>query len=130
LEPALQFGASMSSGRVHALILTVPSATEETTVHYESGRDASVVSRPMADGMEVTLRNLAEMEYLVVYDAAASTISVNGQALTKLDGGPGMATPGWQVDPGMNRLLIRLPSGPAKTVEQIRLNLKPSSANK
>lgn len=123
LNPALQFGASMSSGRVNALIVAAPKVTETTSLVSDSGHEASVSSRPSAAGIDLKLRNIEGTDYLIIYDAAPESITVDGAELKKLASvAPASMPPGWYADRGMNRIVIRLPFEPKANSREIHLN--------
>jgi hypothetical protein len=81
------------------------------------GEDAKVTVQPKAGGFIWTLENLPEMSYLLVYGTtAASSITVNGNALPAVAAANPEATPaGWMIDSAGNRVVIPLPS---RQVEQ------------
>lgn len=130
LDSTLQFGASMSRRRFNALIVTPPTETETTSLFYDSRNDATVISRPSAEGIDLTLRNLAGMDYLLVYDALVSAVEIDGHGLSKLQDIAPVSAPGWYVDPAMDRVVVKVPSGKPGTSKDVHLKLKPYAAKK
>jgi alpha-glucosidase (family GH31 glycosyl hydrolase) len=113
LNDSLQFGQSMTGGRVKALIVTPPDKDEEAQFPYDAEPvsrepatktpDTSVALHPETNGFMVTL-NHYEPNCLLVYGVgAAKSIMINGVAISN----------GWQVDPAIKRLVIKLPKGAA-----------------
>jgi hypothetical protein len=84
LNAALQFGASLSTGCVHALLVTPPQDGETVTLHPAQG-DAKMILRPAQHGFVLALRNLPETEYLLIYGASVSEVRVDGKILPRLD---------------------------------------------
>ena len=131
LAPNLQFGTSMSHRRVNALLVTAPTETETTSLLYNGEREAAVTSQASSSGIELNLRNLANMDYLLVYDAPVTAVSVNGHSLPNLQDAAAISIkPGWYVDQSMNRIILRLPSGKQGASKEIHLRLNPNAAKK
>ncbi len=71
LNGELQFGQSMTNGRVSALVVTPPNGDKKTYFgHYARGETAKVAVQSKAGGFGWTLENLPEMGYLLVYGTA------------------------------------------------------------
>ncbi len=111
LSEELQFGASMTKGRVDAMVVTAPSGSETVTLLNSRGEEAKVTVQPRAGGYIWKLENLPEMNYLLVYGtAAASSVTVDGKTLpTVTAADPGSTPAGWMIDPAGNRVVIPLP---------------------
>ena len=109
LSEELQFGTSMTKGRVDAMVVTAPNSSETVSLLNSRGESAKVTVEPRAGGYVWKLENLPEMNYLLVYGTtAASSVTVDGNALpaASLDS----AQAGWMIDPAGNRIVIHLPS--------------------
>jgi hypothetical protein len=112
LNPALEFGRSMSSNRVNALVIT-PTKTKETiSLLDEHGQEANAIARPTADGFALTLKDLSQTEFLLVYGANLNSVIVDGKILPQLEQVEFASMPaGWSADSKFNRAVIRLPGG-------------------
>ncbi|MGA9060825.1 MAG: TIM-barrel domain-containing protein, partial [Terracidiphilus sp.] len=117
LSRELQFGRSMTSSRVDALVVTCPNGDESVSLLNARGEAAKVAVQSKPGGFGWTLKNLPEMSYLLVYGAtAASAVRVDGKVLAKVTTSePGSMPIGWESDLAGNRLVISLPS---RQVEQ------------
>ena len=117
LNEELQFGKSMTSSRVDALVVTCPNGDDSVSLLNARGEAAKVTVQPKAGGFIWTLENLPETGYLLVYGVtAASAVRVNGEDLPKVTtAGLGSMPIGWESDLAGNRLVISLPS---RQVEQ------------
>jgi alpha-glucosidase (family GH31 glycosyl hydrolase) len=110
LNRALQFGKSMSDGRVNALVVTRPGKYEIVHRLNARGEVAKVSVQSTAREVVWTLENLAETDYLLVYGtAAAASMRVDGKVLPTRTTAQSDSTPGWEDDPAGNRLIIHLP---------------------
>ena len=123
LSRELQFGKSMTGGRVDALVVTPAHATKNTSILNARGEAAKVDAHVRDHGLTWTLRNLPEMSYLLVYGGApASAVRVDGNVLPKaLTTDFGSMPEGWVADQAGNRLVIRLPS---RQIEQSELTME------
>jgi alpha-glucosidase (family GH31 glycosyl hydrolase) len=112
LNKELQFGQSMSSGRVHALVVTPPRRNQTTSLLNSRGEAAKVTVQSKADGIGWTVQNFPGTSYLLVYGTtAASTVKLDGKVLPKLMAADFSSMPtGWEADESGNRLVIPLPS--------------------
>jgi alpha-glucosidase (family GH31 glycosyl hydrolase) len=111
LNGELQFGESMTEGRVDALVVTRPSDDKSVSLLNARGEMARVAGRSTADGYSWRLENLPEMSYLLIYGTtAASGVRVNGKVLRKLTAGDDSMPAGWKVDLAGNRLVVCLSS--------------------
>jgi alpha-glucosidase (family GH31 glycosyl hydrolase) len=131
LSRELQFGKSMTGGRVDALVVTPPFEDTNASLLNARGEIAKVIARSIAGGCHWTLKNLPELSYVLSYGSASATqVRVNGRALPRVTGaGPESVAVGWSVDPAGNRLVISLPSRQVEDSEQvteIEVDLKPS----
>ena len=110
LNQELQFGQSMTNGRVSALIVTPPNGDKTVTLVITPGETAKVTVQSKPGGVGWTLENLPETGYLLVYGTtAASAVRVNGEVLPKVTtAGFGSMPVGWEADLAGNRLVIRL----------------------
>ena len=110
LSEELQFGASMTKGRVDAMVVTAPNGGETVTLLNSRGEEAKVTVQPKAGSYIWKLENLPEMNYLLIYGTtAASSVTVDGKALpTGAAADPGSTPAGWEADLAGNRLVIHL----------------------
>src|SRR5690242_9663426 len=67
LSPQLQFGQSMSQGRVNTLVVTMPQANESVSLLNAQGQAGKVTVRPGSHSCSWELRDLPETDYLLVY---------------------------------------------------------------
>ena len=131
LSEELQFGQSMTDGRVGALVVTPPNVDKTVTLVITLGETAKVTAQSKTGGFAWTLENLPETGYLLVYGTtAASTVRVDGEVLPKVTAaGYGPMPIGWEADLAGNRLVIhlqtrRVEQSPPKT--KIEVDFKPS----
>lgn len=112
LNSRLQFGESMAVEQVEALVVTIPKELRKATLINARGEAAEVVAQTTRRSASWELRNLPEMDYLLLYGVnAASSVAVNAGVLPRLAAAtPGSASTGWSVDLKSNRLIIRLPA--------------------
>ena len=130
LNRELQFGKSMTSGRVTALLVTPPVLRKTVSRLNAQGGLAKVTGQPTTHGVGWALENLPETSYLLIYGrTTAARVSVDGEVLPKLAMAEFSSTPaGWTVDPAGNRLLIRLPSSQApsnRPAREIEVDFSP-----
>jgi alpha-glucosidase (family GH31 glycosyl hydrolase) len=115
LNRDLQFGASMTAGRVNALVLTQPSGDETARRFNAQGEPAEVNVQASKHALVWTLKNFPETEYLLLYGTiAAATVSVDRRPLPKAAAIP-FDSASWADDPGSNRVIIHLPSRQARS---------------
>ena len=131
LNRELQFGGSMTSNRVSALVVTPPNGNETVSPLNAQGQAAKVTVRSTAHGFSWKLENLPETGYLLVYGTTtAATVKVNGKVLPKLTAaGFDLMPAGWEADLAGNRLVIRLPSAQARQnrpTREIEVDFNPS----
>ena len=129
LSRDLQFGHSMSSNRVSALVVTPPRENKTASVRNARGEAAQVTSQASAHQSRWSLQNLPETSYLLVYGTTDATkVIVDGHAL------PALATAdfssmqtGWEADSAGNRLVICLSSDQAqpKSIREIEVDFGP-----
>ena len=121
LNRDLQFGRSMTPGRVNALIVTRPRANATVSRVNPRSEAAKVTVQATALGSAWTLENLAETNYLLVYGSnAAAAVRVDGENLPKLANVQTNPAAGWNADHAGNRLAIHLPAaqpGKARKIE-------------
>lgn len=112
LNEELQFGKSMTSKRVNALVATPANQDGTVSRLNAQGQVAKVTVQSKAHGVGWTLENLPEVGYLLIYGTiAAATVRVDGKILPKLTKTRfDLTLAGWQAHPAGNRLIIRLPS--------------------
>lgn len=129
LNPELQFGRSMTNGRVRALIVTPPNGNKSVTLVTAPGEIAKVTLQSKSGGFRWQLENLPETSYFLVYGTtAASMIRVNGEVLQKVTTNEYSSMPiGWEVDLAGNRLVIHLQTrqveqGTPTTVIEVEFN--------
>ncbi len=116
LSKDLQFGQSMTSSRVGALVTTLPKENEDIVLFNELGDAARVIVQATKHGSSWELRDLPELNYVLVYGTTnATSVKVDGEELPKVtaSGFDGMPT-GWQADVAGNRLVIHMPSTQSK----------------
>jgi alpha-glucosidase (family GH31 glycosyl hydrolase) len=121
LSKDLVFGQSMSSGRVGALVTTSPKEKEDIILLNEDGGAARVISHATENGSSWELRNLPEINYVLVYGTTSATsVKVDGEELAKVkvSGFNGMSA-GWQADTAGNRLVIHMPPTQSKMPTRI-----------
>lgn len=122
LSKELQFGQSMTPGRVTALLVTPPNRDETVSPLNEQGQPAKVTARIAGSTLNWKLEDRPETEYLLVYGTTeASRIRVDGKVLAKEASTELNSTPAaWGIDTARNRILIHLPSGRGtRTIEVI-----------
>ncbi len=113
LNDSLQFGQSMTSGSVKALVVTPPNADDQAVLDYDAAPNspepavktpgATVSLHPETNGFVVTLNHF-KANYLLVYGvSAARSVKVNGAELP-----PG--ADGWRSDSVTDRLIVQLPN--------------------
>ncbi|HEX3626774.1 MAG TPA: TIM-barrel domain-containing protein [Verrucomicrobiae bacterium] len=132
LNHDLQFGQSMSGGRVKALIVTPPDKDEQAAFEFDAAPispepaqqtpGAVVKLQPGINGFSVTLSHF-ESDYLVIYGAKSVTsVSANGGRLAKTNRTAFKSMEvGWESDPVLNRIVIRLPSNQSRTEVEVTL---------
>jgi alpha-glucosidase (family GH31 glycosyl hydrolase) len=110
LNGELQFGKSMTGGRVDSLVVTPPKENESVSMLNARGEMAQVGVEVKAGRLSWTLENLSEMSYLLVYGMnTAVAVRVDGKVLPRVMT-VGSVPIGWEADLAGNRLVIRLPS--------------------
>ena len=120
LNSDLQFGQSLSDGSFKAVIVTPPGGDEEADFRYDAKPISSVPAQPThgsaiqlqreTNGFVVRLNHFGT-DFILVYGVkAVSSITVSGKALSEISGTKfsSMQT-GWEADPALNRIIIRLP---------------------
>ena len=111
LSRELQFGKSMTNGRVDAMVVTRPSGNARVSLLNAWGEAGRATGRSEAGGLSWTIENLPEMGYLLVYGTTAvSNVRVNGETVPKVALESASLQVGWATDPTFNRLVVRLPS--------------------
>jgi alpha-D-xyloside xylohydrolase len=84
LSQDLQFGRSMTPGRVNALVVTRPRANAVMSRINARSEAAKVTVQATARGSSWTLENIPETSYLLVHgSAAAAAVRADGQHLPK-----------------------------------------------
>jgi len=126
LNRDLQFGHSLSGGSVKALIVTPPETNEEIQLPYDAMPVSSEPPQPTpgtavteqrdANGFAVRLDHF-ETDFVLIYGLkTASSIKVNGTRLSHVSGiNFASMKPGWEIDPALNRIVIRLPANVSRT---------------
>ncbi len=131
LNRELQFGKSMTSGRVNALLVTVPNENQKIGLLNARGELANVVAQSKAGGISWIIENLPEMSHVLVYGiASASSVTVDGEVLPRVTTASleSMAI-GWATDSAGNRFVIHLPSRQvehSEPITEIEIEFKPS----
>lgn len=113
----LILGESMSTGKVSALLLTLPA--EKRTVQYRQTPTQSVnyTVTPTRNGMSITLGDPAGVQYLLLYGAATPVthVMVDGVALPGIEKAQQQETPsGWYREGA--RIVIHLPQQAVQSV--------------
>jgi len=128
LNQNLQFGASLTPGLVHALVLTPPQENEQMSLS-DGKSDATVILRPTTGGFTIMLKNLGATRCLLVYGAHAASVKMGGKAMPASAGNDfASASPDWRNDAAIRRVIIRLPPGKDSAAE-IRIELEPVNQN-
>ncbi len=110
LDAALQWGQSLTRGRVAALVVTPP---RDPQTARRGG--ATFVSSPCPGGFELEMTGRAATRYLLIYGAGVAGVTVNGHEMTRLEGGKIEACPpGWFEDGA--RTVVRLPHGERRAI--------------
>lgn len=133
LNKDLQFGASMTGGRVSAVVVTPPREKGETSLANARTEPGRVSLLPRPNGLTVTLTNLPETLHLLVCGASVREVKADGEVLPKLPEAAfdsGLA--GWRADPAALRVAVRLPplkaqSAPSARIMELRLGIAPVS---
>ncbi len=122
LSPELQFGKSMTGGRVDALVVTSSDKDKEVCFLNVLGEAAKVTLQSMTGDIHWRIENLPEMLYLLVYGtASASSVMVDGAELPRVKAADfGSMQVGWLADVAGNRVVIHLPPGQGEESESIR----------
>jgi hypothetical protein len=112
LNSDLQFGSSMKDDRAHVLLTSFPAQDEDVSLMNSSGTRAHVAMRLTHGGVRLSLENLSEMMYLLIYGiSAASSVQVNGEEYRKTDlAHLRSLAKEFAEDSANNRLILRLPS--------------------
>ncbi len=110
LSKNLQFGESMTSGSVKALLFTPPEKSDKSnTTDLEVGNN-NVQIHAETNGFLILLKYYSE-DYLLVYGLeTAGGVRLNGKNLPKFSSSEfASAEEGWMIDLSGRRLIIRLP---------------------
>jgi alpha-glucosidase (family GH31 glycosyl hydrolase) len=111
LNRELQFGQSMTPGRVSALVTTPATANETISLVTAPGKAAKVTVRIRSHGCSWKLENLPETSYLLVYGASsAAKVKVDGHVAPQVGTSVSGMPVGWKADATGNRLVICLAS--------------------
>ncbi len=134
LNRELQFGRSMTSGRVDALVVTSPNENQKTSLLNARGELANVAAQSKAGGAGWIIENLPEMSYMLVYGTvSAFSVTVNGKVLPRVATANLESTPsGWATDSASNRIVIHLPSRQSEHSEpitEIEVDFNPSRSS-
>jgi len=132
LNRELQFGRSMTSSHVNALVVTSPNENEKTSLLNACGELAKVAVQSKAGGFCWMIENLPEMSYLLVYGtASAASVTVDGKVLPNVTTANLESMPiGWATDLAGNRLVIHLPSRQiehSEPITEIEIDFNPSN---
>ncbi len=116
LNRELRFGASMTGGRISALLVTPPGGKETVSLLNAEGKSGKVTVRSRSHGGSWLLENFPETSYLLIYGASSPRkVRVGGKAVPQVTQVAFSAMPaGWQADRSGNRLVIRLMSADAQ----------------
>jgi hypothetical protein len=123
LNRELQFGQSISRGRVSALVVTPLQGNESVSTLNAQGQAGKVTVQSRPQGCSWKLENFPETSYLLVYGAnSAAKVKVDGKVASRITGIAFSAmAAGWQADRAGDRLVICLASArvnrPARTIE-------------
>jgi alpha-glucosidase (family GH31 glycosyl hydrolase) len=118
LSAALEFGGSMTGGRVKVLVVTPPKTEEASSVRNEKGGSTEVALKLVTGGFDMALKNAPDTGYVLIYGTGAREVRMNGEVLSKMeDGGAVSVAGGWFDDSRINRVVVRLPAGTDKQME-------------
>jgi len=122
LNHNLKFGESMTNNMVHALLVTLPEK-EQGALWVSGENNSSVVSiTRKADIFDISINNMLETLYLIIYDQNIADVKMDGKPLPQLkEKELETLPPGWYRDEQIKRTIIRLPRGLSKNVEVKRL---------
>lgn len=127
LNRNLQFGESMTGGRVTALVVTAPQKNAAISRVDEQGGAANIMVQSTAHSCVWTLENIPETNCFLIYGKTdVNTVKVNGEILSKRPITQVDATSiGWAVDAAGNRIIIHL----QKTQSQLNSATKTIEVN-
>jgi alpha-glucosidase (family GH31 glycosyl hydrolase) len=110
LNRNLQFGESMTGGRVTALVVTALDGNGTASRMNEQGENANIIVQSTAHGCAWTLENFPETNCFLVYGKTnANTVRANGKVLPKRSTtGVDVTSSGWEVDAAGNRIIVHL----------------------
>jgi alpha-glucosidase (family GH31 glycosyl hydrolase) len=130
LSPDLQFGKSMTPGRVNALVVTRPRTNAVASRINTHSETAKVTVETTAHGSSWALENLSETSHLLVYGStAAAAVRVDGQNVPKVGDAQTNSAAGWNVDRAGNRVVIHLPAGQVGASRKIEVDFIPAEAS-
>ena len=122
LSKDLQFGASMTGGRVSALVVTPPREKGETSLANARNEPGRVSLLPSPNGFAVTLTNLPKMLHLLVCGASVREVKSDGEVLPKLaETAFGSGRAGWRAEPATLQVAVRLPPLKAPSLPSARI---------
>jgi hypothetical protein len=129
LSADLQFGQSMTSGAVHALVSTPPGEKQIILIPISPGQEARVMMEPCVGGFSVSWQNLPEPRTLLIYGGTVTAVGLDGESLPKQDISEfGSLRPGWSAPAHARFVAIQLPSD--RTWEEIRVKSETRHASR
>ena len=118
LNQNLRFGESMTNNMVQALMISLPEKEQEIEWVCGQNAQASVKIIRKVDSFDISLQNMPEILYLIVYDQNINEVKIDGKPLPQLkEKELETLPPGWFHDMEVKRTVIRLPHGLSKNVE-------------
>lgn len=133
LNSGLQFGKSMTQGRVDALVVTPSTKNEQIALLNARGEAAQVAVQSASRHSRWTLKNLPEMAYVLLYGTGSvSSVTVDGKVLTQAATTADLSSMqlGWAADPASNRIVVHLPTRQIEYSEplvEIGIDFSPAS---
>jgi hypothetical protein len=119
LNRELRFGESMTSGRMRALVVTIPDRDDLASFTNRRGDAGEVIVKAGSQTCRWTLKRLPEIEAILIYGARpVATIKLDGHDLPRLKANDASTNVGnWYIDSVGNRIVVRLPSSQVETSE-------------
>ena len=118
LNRELRFGESMTSGRMRALVVTIPDKDDLASFTNRTGDAGEVIVKSGSQTCRWTLKRLPEIEAILIYGARpVATIKLDGRDLPRLKANAPTKVGNWYIDSVGNRIVVRLPSSQVETSE-------------
>ena len=109
----------MTSGRMRALVVTIPDKDDLASFTNRTGDAGEVIVKSGSQTCRWTLKRLPEIEAILIYGARpVATIKLDGRDLPRLKANDAPTKVGnWSIDSVGNRIVLRLPSSQVETSE-------------